>query len=115
MRRMRAALLEEAGKPLVIAGDDEMEDPRPYEVVVRVSACGICHSDLSLIERANPRQLPVVLGHEAAGSVEAVGSSVKRLARGDRVVLTPLPCCGFCYFCQRGQPTLCVEAQRFAS
>ena len=115
MRGMRAALLEETGKPLAIAGDLEIEDPRPDEVVVRVAACGICHSDVTLIERADPRQLPVVLGHEAAGIVEAVGGSVKRLARGDKVMLTPLPCCGFCYFCQRGQPTLCVEAQRFAS
>jgi Zn-dependent alcohol dehydrogenase len=68
-----------------------------------------------VIERANPGQLPMVLGHEAAGSVEAVGSGVKRLARGDQVMLTPLPGCGFCYYCQRGQASLCVEAQRFAS
>jgi len=112
---LRAALLEETGKPLVLVEDIEMEEPRADEVVVRVAACGICHSELGVIERSIPRQLPVVLGHEAAGVVEAVGSGVRRLTRGDKVMLTPLPGCGFCYFCQRGQPTICNEAMRFAS
>jgi Zn-dependent alcohol dehydrogenase len=112
---LRAALLEEAGKPLVIASDLDVEEPRPDEVLVRIAACGICHSDLGVIERAENRQVPAVLGHEAAGTVEAVGGAVTRLARGDKVMLTPLPGCGFCYFCQRGQPTICVEAQRFAT
>jgi Zn-dependent alcohol dehydrogenase len=112
---MRAALLEETGKPLVIVDDVAVEEPRADEVVVRVKACGICHSDLSVVERAGYAQLPVVLGHEAAGVVEAVGRGVTRLVRGDAVMLTPLPPCGFCYWCQRGQPTLCADAQRFAT
>lgn len=112
---MRAALLEETGKPLLQVDDIEVEAPRADEVLVRVAACGICHSDLSVVESSIPRQLPVVLGHEAAGVVEAVGSGVRRLAPGDKVVLTPLPGCGFCYTCQRGQPTICTGAQRFAS
>jgi Zn-dependent alcohol dehydrogenase len=114
MAAMRAALLEEPGK-LAIAGDIDIEDPRDDEVVVRVSACGICHSDLSVIEGGIGAHLPVVLGHEAAGVVEAVGRSVTRLARGDKVMLTPLPACGACYWCQRGQPTLCAAAQGFAT
>jgi Zn-dependent alcohol dehydrogenase len=115
LRRMRAALLEEPGKPLCIAEDVDVEEPRAEEVVVRVAACGICHSDLSVIERASSARVPVILGHEAAGTIEAVGSGVTRLAPGDDVVLTPLPGCGFCYFCVRGQAALCADAQRFAS
>jgi Zn-dependent alcohol dehydrogenase len=112
---MRAALLEEPGKPLLIADDVDVEEPRADEVIVKVAACGICHSDLTVVERSATGLLPVVLGHEAAGVVEAVGSAVSRLRRGDKVMLTPLPPCGFCYWCGRGQPTLCADAQRFAT
>ena len=105
---MRAAVLESGGKLGV--GALEIEDPRPGEVLVRVTDCGVCHSDLSCLDGSFPAVTPSVLGHEAAGVVEAVGPGVTRLRAGDKAVLTPLPSCGRCYFCTRGQPTLCAEA-----
>jgi Zn-dependent alcohol dehydrogenase len=110
---MRAALLEKAQEPLSIVADVEISDPGPREVVVKVANCGICHSDLSMVDNAGGTPLPVILGHEAAGVVEAVGTGVTRLAKGDSVMLTPLPPCGHCYYCVRQQPTLCVDAQGF--
>ncbi len=104
---MRAAVLESGDKLGVSAVD--VEDPHPGEVLVRVTDCGVCHSDLSLIDGAFPATTPSVLGHEAAGVVEAVGPGVTRLRPGDKAVLTPLPSCGRCYFCTRRQPTLCAE------
>ncbi|MCH2172688.1 Zn-dependent alcohol dehydrogenase [Myxococcota bacterium] len=109
---MRAALLVENQKPLNIVDDVEVSEPGPGQVLVRVSNCGICHSDLTYIDSPG-MPLPVVLGHEAAGVVEAVGPGVTSLARGDQVTLTPLSPCGRCYYCSRSQPTLCVEAQSF--
>ncbi|MEZ4217648.1 MAG: Zn-dependent alcohol dehydrogenase [Myxococcota bacterium] len=110
---MRAALLEEHQKPLSIADDIAVESPGTGEVVVKVSNCGICHSDLTMVDTPGGAQVPVVLGHEAAGVVEEVGPGVTRLAKGDKVMLTPLPPCGHCYYCVRQQPTLCVDAQGF--
>ena len=110
---MRAALLEKTQAPLELVSDVEVEDPRPGEVLVKVSHCGICHSDLTVVDTPGGGQLPVVLGHEAAGVVEAVGEGVTRLAKGDKVMLSPLPTCGVCYYCQRDQPALCVDGQTF--
>ena len=112
---MRAALLEKNQQPLDVVSDVEIANPRSREVVVRVSHCGICHSDLTMIDMPGGGQLPCVLGHEAAGVVEEVGASVTRLAKGDRVMLTPIPSCGRCYSCVRGQFSLCVEGQNFMS
>lgn len=110
---MRAALLEKNASPLALVDDLEVEGPRNGEVLVRVSHCGICHSDLTVVDMPGGGQLPIVLGHEAAGVVEEVGPGVTRLAKGDRVMLTPLPTCGVCYYCCRHQPQLCVEGQSF--
>ena len=110
---MRAALLEKSQQPLVLAEDIRHEDPRPGEVAVRVSHCGICHSDLTMIDTPGGGQAPCVLGHEAAGIVEEVGASVTGLAKGDKVMLTPIPTCGACYYCVRGQASLCVTGQNF--
>lgn len=82
---MRAAVLEQVGEPLVIGDDVEVEEPRAGEVAVRVAHCGVCHSDLSLIDGTMPATTPVVLGHEAAGVVTAVGPGVTHLVEGDHV------------------------------
>lgn len=107
MREMRAAVLE--GPDQLKVGPVGVEDPRPGEVLVRITDCGICHSDYGYLDGSFPAVYPVVLGHEAAGYVEAVGEAVEGLAPGDKVVLCPLPSCGHCYFCTRSQPTLCAK------
>jgi Zn-dependent alcohol dehydrogenase len=112
---MRAAVLEEAGKPLVVRDDLTIADPRPGHVRVRVRHCGICHSDLSLVDGVFPSPTPIVLGHEAAGVVDAIGADVEGLAPGDPVVLTPVAPCGACYWCVRGEPGVCVNATMIAT
>ena len=107
---MKAALLETPGQPLVIADDVAIEEPGPGQVRVRIKHCGVCHSDLSVVDGAFPTTLPVILGHEAAGIVDAVGENVIHLAPGDPVVMTPCPPCGHCYWCVRGEASLCSEA-----
>jgi Zn-dependent alcohol dehydrogenase len=107
---MRAALLEMPGAPLAVYDDVEVEDPRAGEVAVRVKHCGVCHSDVSIADGTFPSAMPVVLGHEAAGIVEAVGPGVTTLAVGDHVVLTPCPPCGTCPWCVRGEWSLCVNS-----
>jgi len=109
---MRAALIEESAKPFALVDDVRIEDPRAGEVLVRVSHCGICHSDLTFADTPG-MPAPVILGHEAAGVVERVGAGVASVAPGDKVLLTPLASCGRCYWCVRHQPTLCAEAQSF--
>ncbi len=108
---MRAALLEASEKPLLIVDDIDIEDPRVGEVRVRVSHCGVCHSDLSLVNGTYPFVAPTVLGHEAAGVVDAVGPGVTSVVPGDKVVLTPVPVCNACYWCARGEYGCCVNAQ----
>ena len=111
---MRAAVFESPGQPLLIANDFEIEDPRYGEVKVRVSHCGVCHSDLSIVNGSFPVGTPVILGHEAAGVVEAVGPGVTSLAPGDKVVLTPTPTCGTCYWCVRDEHSLCANTSAIA-
>jgi Zn-dependent alcohol dehydrogenase len=110
---MRAALLEKNQQPLALVDDIDIEDPLPGEVLVKVSHCGICHSDLTVVDMPGSGQLPQVLGHEAAGVVEDVGAGVTRLKKGDRVMLTPVPTCGACYYCTRNEPSLCVDGSNF--
>jgi Zn-dependent alcohol dehydrogenase len=105
---MRAAVMEAVDRPVEV-GEVDIRGPQAREVLVRVAACGVCHSDLSIVDGSFPSPLPVVLGHEAAGVVEEVGPDVSSVAPGDQVVLTPLPACGQCYFCTRNQPTLCAK------
>lgn len=107
---MRAALLENYGQPLQVVDDVDIEPPHEGEVQVRIAHCGVCHSDLSVVDGALPAPVPTVLGHEAAGVVEAVGPGVSSLAPGDRVVLTPCPPCGQCYYCHRGEYSICVNS-----
>ena len=104
---MRAAVLEAANQPFVIDDTVKIDDPGPGYVRVKVSHCGICHSDLTVTHSG--MATPIVLGHEGAGVVEAVGEGVTILAPGDSVVLTPIAPCGRCYFCVRGEAGLCVN------
>ncbi|MGH7028337.1 zinc-dependent alcohol dehydrogenase family protein [Brevundimonas sp.] len=84
-----------------------LDDPGPGEVLVAVKAAGLCHSDLSVINGDRPRPLPMALGHEAAGVVEALGEGVADLAVGDHVVMVFMPSCGHCSPCAEGRPALC--------
>lgn len=106
---MRAAVLEKSEGEIKIYDDVQIIDPRPGEVRVRVHYCGVCHSDLSVVNGTFPMEEPVILGHEASGVVDQVGAGVTHLKPGDPVVLTPTPPCGHCYFCQRGERSLCTD------
>src|SRR5436190_7027980 len=112
--RTRAAVLNAVGTARPYAdsrplGVEELvlDPPGPGEVLVRIKAAGLCHSDLSVINGDRPRPLPMALGHEAAGIVEEVGSGVDDLARGDPVVCVFVPSCGHCGPCAEGRPALC--------
>nr|WP_246400442.1 zinc-binding dehydrogenase [Jiangella mangrovi] len=85
-----------------------MAPPDAGELLVRVEAAGLCHSDLSVINGSRPRPTPMVLGHEAAGVVEEVGPGVIDVAPGDHVVMTFVPSCGHCVECAGGRPAMCV-------
>jgi Zn-dependent alcohol dehydrogenase len=111
---MRAALLEAAGAPMVLGDDVEIVEPGAGHVRVRVAHCGVCHSDLT-VASSGLAPMPVVLGHEATGVVDAVGPGVTSLAPGDPVVLTPIAACGRCYWCVRGEPGVCVNASSIAT
>jgi len=109
-----AAVLREIGRPAPYAQsrplaleEVELDPPGPGEVLVRIRAAGLCHSDLSVIDGNRPRPVPMVLGHEAAGVVEETGPGVTTLARGDHVVAAFVPSCGHCGPCGAGRPALC--------
>ena len=104
---MRAALME-AGTTKLVVDDIDVADPGPTQVRVRVCHCGLCHSDFTVLHSGLP-MTPMVLGHEAAGIVDAVGAEVTSLAPGDKVVLTPIAPCGRCYWCVRGEAGCCVN------
>ncbi len=112
--KIRAAVLHEMGKtqpyadsmPLAIEELD-LDGPGPGELLVRVKAAGLCHSDLSVINGDRPRPVPMALGHEAAGVVGELGPDVTDLQVGDHVVMVFVPSCGRCIRCMEGRPALC--------
>ncbi len=106
LRAMGAARPYAASRPLAIE-TVELDPPGRGEVRVRIRAAGLCHSDLSVINGDRPRPMPMALGHEAAGEVEAVGPGVDDLRPGDRVVMVFMPSCGHCAPCAGGRPALC--------
>jgi alcohol dehydrogenase len=115
--RTRAAVLvaDDRPRPFVSSRPIEiveldLDPPGAGELLVRVDAAGLCHSDLSVVDGNRPRPTPMVLGHEAAGTVEAVGSAIADVRPGDRVVLVFVPRCGLCRWCARGRPALCEPA-----
>ncbi|HYM56859.1 MAG TPA: alcohol dehydrogenase catalytic domain-containing protein [Solirubrobacteraceae bacterium] len=106
--RIRAAVLEEFGAPLQVQEVD-LQQPGPGEVLVRLEACGVCHTDLYTASGADPSgYAPAVLGHEGAGVVERVGQAVSLLAEGDHVVTLFSPQCGECVHCRSPRTNLCL-------
>jgi S-(hydroxymethyl)glutathione dehydrogenase/alcohol dehydrogenase len=99
----------EIGKPVAVEEID-VEAPHHGEVTIRLAACGVCHSDLSATNGTISYPLPLVLGHEGAGVVTAVGEGVGRYAVGDHVVSSFVSMCGRCHYCQTGRPQLCVQS-----
>ena len=106
----RAALLREVGRPVAVEHID-LDDPSPNEVLIRTAAAGVCHSDLHFVEGLWEAELPVVLGHESAGIVEAVGSGVTYVGTGDHVITCMSVSCGHCRLCTSGRPYLCPEPE----
>ena len=106
--QIRAAVLEEFGRPLVVS-DVELAEPKAGEVLVRLVACGVCHTDLYTASGADPTgYAPCVLGHEGAGVVEAVGEGVTLVRPGDHVVTLFAPECGACVHCRSDRTNRCV-------
>lgn len=103
---MKAAVFHGPGKPLSIE-DVDIDAPGPREVLIKTKAVGLCHSDLHFIEGNFPHPTPTILGHEASGVVEAVGSSVTYVKPGDHVITCLSPFCGECEFCLTGRMSLC--------
>ncbi len=106
---MKAAVMFERRKPLVLT-DLDLVEPGPGEVEVKLVASGVCHSDLHHVQRDTLTMPPVVLGHEGAGIVAAVGPNVTRVQPGDHVIIAFGAKCGECFYCVRGQPYLCTPA-----
>lgn len=112
--KVRAAVLREMGLPAPYAQSQPLQietidlaPPGPGELLVRITAAGLCHSDLSVIEGNRPRPMPMVLGHEATGIVEGLGEYVHDFAVGDAVVFSFVPSCGHCAPCAEGRAALC--------
>jgi alcohol dehydrogenase len=116
---MKAAILHQMGlpspfaksKPLTVE-DVSLDPPGPGELLIKIKATGLCHSDLSVINGDRPRPTPMVMGHEAAGEVQECGPGVEDLKPGDQVVLAFVPSCGSCIPCMEGRPALCEPAAR---
>jgi S-(hydroxymethyl)glutathione dehydrogenase / alcohol dehydrogenase len=109
--KSQAAVFRGPGQPLEVRQID-LDEPGPRDVLVRVAAVGICGTDLHSIRGEWTRPTPIVLGHEGAGVVEAVGNEVESLRPGDEVVLSWAPACGECADCLRGRPAACVNLHR---
>ena len=109
--KFRAAVLRRINTPMAIE-ELEMAALSPGDVLVRIKASGLCHTDLEVIQGSLAYPLPIVLGHEGAGIVEAVGSAVTRVAVGDHVICSWNPHCGHCFYCERDLPILCEPFAR---
>ncbi|MEI6643214.1 MAG: zinc-dependent alcohol dehydrogenase family protein [Novosphingobium sp.] len=112
--KITAAVLREMGAPHPYAASRPLQietldlaEPGHDEVLVRIAAAGLCHSDLSVINGSRPRPMPMALGHEAAGVVVKAGAGVRDLVAGDHVVMVFMPSCGHCLPCAEGRPALC--------
>ncbi len=111
--QVSAAVLRGVDQPLSVERL-ELAEPGPRDVLVRMGAAGLCHTDLEVMRGAIAMPLPMVLGHEGAGVVVAVGEAVASVAPGDHIVCSWNPACGLCFYCSRGQPLLCETCGRAA-
>lgn len=109
--KFRAAVLNKVDEPMTI-DTLEMAPLAPTDVLVKVKASGLCHTDLEVIQGSLAYPLPIVLGHEGAGIVEAVGSEVTQIKPGDHVICSWNPHCGHCFYCERDLPVLCEPFTR---
>jgi S-(hydroxymethyl)glutathione dehydrogenase/alcohol dehydrogenase len=107
--KIKAAVLRQVQQPMVLE-DVELQDPKDDEVLVRIMATGLCHSDYNVITGDMNIPLPIVLGHEGAGIVEAVGHENTRVSVGDHVALSWVPECGQCQYCASGRFNLCATS-----
>jgi S-(hydroxymethyl)glutathione dehydrogenase / alcohol dehydrogenase len=104
--KIRAAVLDRVGGPLVVR-EVNLQPPQTGEVLVKIAACGVCHSDWHLVTGETKHPLPAVLGHEGAGIITELGNNVSGFEVGDHVALNWAPYCGECFYCQRGKVNLC--------
>ncbi len=106
---MRAAVLNAYNEPLVI---EDLQEPAlgPRDVRVQIEASGVCHSDLTVQRGGVPMPVPLILGHEGAGTVLETGAEVSRVRKGDRVIASFIPACGNCYYCLHEQSNLCEQS-----
>ena len=109
----RAVVVREVNGPITVE-TLQVKDPGPNEVLVKMAACGVCHSDLSAANGTIQMALPLVLGHEGAGIVQAVGSAVTEFKVGDTVLSSFVAMCGRCRYCSTGRPQLCDQPVRAA-
>ena len=117
--KVRTAVLREMGKELPYAESKpikietlHLDSPGYGEVLIKIKAASLCHSDLSVVNGSRPRPLPMALGHEASGIVEQVGEGIDDLEVGDHIVCVFVPSCGHCLPCQEGRPALCEEGAK---
>src|SRR5271155_5008754 len=108
-QRAKAVVARQLGGPVVVEEID-IEAPRHGEVTIRLAACGVCHSDLSATNGTISYPLPLVLGHEGAGVIVALGEGVDNYEIGDHVISSFVSMCGRCHYCQTGRPQLCVQS-----
>ena len=111
--KYKAAVLHAPGSPLVVE-TIQARGLQPSDVLIRVKAVGLCHTDLEVIGGTLRNPMPIILGHEAAGVVEEVGANARGVAVGDHVILSWNPHCGHCFYCDRDLPILCEEYLRQA-
>ena len=112
-QRAKAVICREINQPVIVE-EIEVESPRRGEVMIRLAACGVCHSDYSVTTGTIPFPPPVVLGHEGAGIIVEIGEGVTDIAVGDHVVSAFVSMCGKCRYCQTGRPQLCDQASKAA-
>ena len=110
-QKSKAVVTREVNKPVVVE-EIQVDSPHRNEVMIKLGACGVCHSDLSAINGTIPFPLPLVLGHEGAGVVVEVGEGVHDLAVGDHVVSSFVSMCGKCRYCVTGRPSLCDQTSK---